>query len=63
MANDGGVLSYGDATFEGSAGGLPINTPMVRIGVAHCATHPTRWNNEGRPSGPALVRSGRAAGI
>ena len=28
-ASDGGVFSYGDATFYGSAGSLKLNQPVV----------------------------------
>jgi hypothetical protein len=28
-ASDGGVFSYGDATFYGSAGNLKLNKPVV----------------------------------
>jgi hypothetical protein len=29
VASDGGVFSYGDAAFYGSAGGTPLNKPVV----------------------------------
>ena len=29
VASDGGVFSYGDARFYGSAGGSPLNKPVV----------------------------------
>ena len=29
VASDGGLFSYGDATFFGSTGGMPINKPIV----------------------------------
>ena len=29
IASDGGVFSFGDATFLGSMGGKPLNAPMV----------------------------------
>jgi hypothetical protein len=29
VATDGGVFAYGDATFEGSAGGIHLNAPVV----------------------------------
>ncbi len=29
LASDGGIFSYGDATFFGSMGGKPLNQPMV----------------------------------
>ena len=29
VASDGGIFNYGDATFEGSAGNLPLNKPIV----------------------------------
>ena len=29
MASDGGVFSFGDATFLGSMGGKPLNKPVV----------------------------------
>jgi hypothetical protein len=31
VAADGGVFTYGDAAFHGSAGGLPLNAPVVGI--------------------------------
>ena len=31
LASDGGIFSYGDATFDGSMGGQPLNQPMVAI--------------------------------
>ena len=30
-ASDGGIFSYGDAPFEGSAGSLTLNKPVVGI--------------------------------
>ena len=29
MASDGGIFSYGDATFFGSTGGIRLNKPVV----------------------------------
>jgi hypothetical protein len=29
VASDGGIFSYGDAVFEGSHGGSPLNQPIV----------------------------------
>ncbi len=29
MASDGGIFNYGDAVFQGSAGSLPLNKPVV----------------------------------
>jgi hypothetical protein len=29
VASDGGIFNYGDAVFHGSAGGLPLNKPIV----------------------------------
>ena len=29
FASDGGVFNYGDATFQGSMGGTPLNKPVV----------------------------------
>ena len=29
VASDGGVFTYGDATFQGSAGSLKLNKPVV----------------------------------
>ncbi len=31
VGSDGGVLSYGDAGFQGSMGGQPLNGPVVAI--------------------------------
>jgi hypothetical protein len=31
VASDGGVFSFGDAGFQGSTGGLPLNAPVVGI--------------------------------
>jgi hypothetical protein len=31
VASDGGVFSYGNATFYGSHGGAPLNQPVVGI--------------------------------
>jgi hypothetical protein len=35
VASDGGIFSYGDASFHGSAGGMRLNQPIVGI-----AAHP-----------------------
>ena len=32
VASDGGIFSFGDATFYGSEGGTPLNKPIVGIG-------------------------------
>jgi hypothetical protein len=29
VASDGGIFTYGDAVFFGSAGSLPLNKPIV----------------------------------
>jgi hypothetical protein len=29
VASDGGIFSYGDATFHGSTGGITLNKPVV----------------------------------
>ena len=29
VASDGGIFAFGDAAFEGSTGGLPLNRPVV----------------------------------
>ncbi len=29
VASDGGVFAYGDATFQGSAGALPLGAPVA----------------------------------
>ncbi len=29
MASDGGIFNYGDEHYEGSAGGSPLNAPVV----------------------------------
>ena len=29
VASDGGVFAFGDATFHGSTGALPLNSPVV----------------------------------
>jgi N-acetylmuramoyl-L-alanine amidase len=34
VASDGGVFSYGDAAFRGSAGGLPLNAAVVGMAAA-----------------------------
>jgi hypothetical protein len=33
VAADGGVFSYGDATFAGSAAGLRLNRPITAVAV------------------------------
>ena len=33
VASDGGIFSYGDAVFHGSAGSLPLNKPIVGMAV------------------------------
>ncbi len=35
MASDGGIFTYGDAAFDGSTGGMPLNKPIVGM-----AAHP-----------------------
>ncbi len=34
VASDGGVFDYGDAPFQGSAGSLPLNSPVVGMAAA-----------------------------
>jgi hypothetical protein len=31
VASDGGIFSYGDATFEGSTGAIALNKPIVGV--------------------------------
>src|SRR2546425_13301166 len=33
VASDGGIFTYGDATFQGSAGGAPLNKPIAGMPV------------------------------
>ncbi|HTU38472.1 MAG TPA: hypothetical protein VMF35_10660, partial [Acidimicrobiales bacterium] len=33
VARDGGVFNFGDAAFFGSAGGMPLNRPVVGLGA------------------------------
>ena len=33
-ASDGGIFNYGDANFDGSMGGQPLNKPVVGIASA-----------------------------
>jgi hypothetical protein len=33
VGRDGGIFSFGDAGFFGSAGGMPLNQPVVGIAV------------------------------
>ena len=35
VGGDGGVFSYGSAHFYGSAGGLPLNQPVVGMARTH----------------------------
>jgi hypothetical protein len=35
VASDGGIFSYGDATFYGSRGGQPLNAPIVGMAATH----------------------------
>ena len=41
MASDGGIFTYGDAGFHGSAGSIPLNKPVV--GMAPDATGGGYW--------------------
>jgi len=41
VAADGGVLSFGDAAFYGSTGGLVLNKPIV--GIAATADGKCHW--------------------
>ncbi len=34
VAADGGIFSFGDATFHGSMGGRPLNAPIVGMAAA-----------------------------
>ncbi|HWD08837.1 MAG TPA: VCBS repeat-containing protein, partial [Actinomycetota bacterium] len=38
VASDGGIFSYGNAPFDGSAGGIHLNAPIVGIAAAPSAT-------------------------
>jgi hypothetical protein len=31
VASDGGIFAFGDAEFDGSMGGVPLNSPVVGI--------------------------------
>jgi hypothetical protein len=33
VASDGGVFTFGDAVFQGSMGGTPLDEPIVGLGV------------------------------
>ncbi len=35
MASDGGIFSYGDATFYGSTGGIHLNKPIVGMAATN----------------------------
>ena len=41
VASDGGIFSFGDATFHGSMGGVPLNRPIV--GMASTADGKGYW--------------------
>jgi hypothetical protein len=38
VAADGGIFNYGNAVFEGSQGGQPLNAPVVAIAGTPNAT-------------------------
>jgi len=33
-ASDGGIFNFGDAAFEGSMGGSPLNAPIVAVSAS-----------------------------
>jgi hypothetical protein len=33
VASDGGIFAFGDARFYGSMGGMPLDQPVVGIGL------------------------------
>jgi hypothetical protein len=33
VASDGGIFSFGTASFHGSMGGMPLNKPIVGMGA------------------------------
>ena len=37
-ASDGGIFNYGDAPFEGSHGGSPLNAPTVAMAASTAPT-------------------------
>ena len=41
VASDGGIFSFGDATFHGSTGAIPLNEPIV--GIAATPTGNGYW--------------------
>jgi N-acetylmuramoyl-L-alanine amidase len=43
VASDGGVFAYGDAAFEGSAGALRLEAPVVGMAATPSASAPGYW--------------------
>jgi hypothetical protein len=52
VAADGGIFSFGDATYEGSTGGITLNKPVVGMAGELVAGGPT-GHPPGRPELPA----------
>ena len=51
VASDGGIFNYGDAAFEGSAGGLPLNRPIVGMAVSGTSGPASKLVFSTQPSG------------
>ena len=69
VAADGGVFAYGDATFEGSHGGSPLNVPIVgmaatrgrrRLLAGRCGRWRLRLRRRGLRGFPRRLASQRA---
>ncbi len=51
VASDGGIFNYGDAAFDGSAGAMPLNKPIVGMALSGVSSPATKLVFSTEPGG------------